>query len=268
MPIGVFDSGLGGLTVMRALARRLPGQGFVYLGDNANAPYGTRAPGEVFDLTVAGCGALMARGCDLVILACNTASAVALRMMQETWVPADARVLGVFVPVIEALLGRPWALHGPLVASPVRDIVLFATPATVASGAFTRELSLRASGARVTEVACPGLVEALEQGADPAPLVRAAAARARARCPAPQAVVLGCTHYPLVEAQFAAALPPGTRILSQPVIAAAALADYLARHPRFAGAGPVGYLTSGPPEAVRDAAARLMRWDVPFRALD
>jgi glutamate racemase len=106
MAVGVFDSGLGGLTVHQALTRRLPDVPFVYYGDNAHAPYGTRTPDDIFALTCAGVERLWAEGCDLVILACNTASAAALKRMQETWVPADKRVLGVFVPLIEALTER------------------------------------------------------------------------------------------------------------------------------------------------------------------
>lgn len=259
MPIGVFDSGLGGLTVLAALRAALPGQDFVYLGDNANAPYGTRGAEDIRALTQAGVAALFARGCGLVILACNTAAAVALRAMQEEWLPRvapDARVLGVLVPMIEALSGRPWGASTPPTPAPVARVALFATPATVASGAFPRELAQRATGVTLHAQACPGLVEAIEAGD------RAAAARAVAAAVAalglarPQVAVLGCTHYPIVADLFAAALPPGTRILSQPDLVAASLADYLTRHPRFAGGtGRVVHLTSGDPERVSARAA-------------
>ena len=106
MAVGVFDSGLGGLTVLDALQRRLPDVPFVYFGDNANAPYGTRTADDIYALTTAGVSRLFDEGCDLVILACNTASAAALRRMQEGWIPKDKRVLGVFVPLIEALTER------------------------------------------------------------------------------------------------------------------------------------------------------------------
>ncbi len=267
MPIGVFDSGLGGLTILGRLQAALPGQDFVYLGDNANAPYGVRGSREIFDLTARGCDALFAQGCKLVILACNTASAVALRQMQEFWVPADRRVLGVFVPMIESILARPWALRGPAVPSPVRDIALFATPATVDSGAFTRELVLRAHGARVLEVPCPGLVDALEAGdAESADAVVARAVGwALQGMPAPQVVALGCTHYPMARDAFVRALPKGTRILSQGDVVAASLGDYLGRHPQFASAGTSRYLTSGDPAAVAAAAKRLLGRALPFQ---
>ncbi|NNU80561.1 glutamate racemase [Halovulum dunhuangense] len=264
--IGVFDSGLGGLTVLERLQAALPGQGFVYLGDNANAPYGTRSAGEILDLTMAGTQALFDRGCGLVILACNTASAVALRQMQEFWVPADRRVLGVFVPMIEAIVGRPFAQRGAPTQSAVSDVLLFATQATVASGAFSRELFLRASGVRVVEQACPGLVDALEAG-DRAAADAIAAAHVRAaldRMPAPRVAALGCTHYPLAAGAFAAALPEGCRVLSQGDLVAAALCDYLRRHPRLAGGGGNAYLTSGDPQAVRRAAQVMTGRDLPF----
>ena len=270
MPIGVFDSGLGGLTVLGALTARLPEQDFVYLGDNANAPYGLRAEPEIHALTRAGVARLFAAGCDLVILACNTASAVALRALQEDWLPrqpGERRVLGVFVPVIEALTGRPWAYRGPATPGAVSRVALFATPATVACHAFPRELALRASGVDVFEQACPGLVEALEEGdrARAATVVAGHCAALRARCPDPEAAVLGCTHYPLAEAAFRACLPPETAICSQPAIVAESLDAYLARHPRFRSAGGgVRYLTTGDPAAVADNARLLTGRDTPF----
>jgi glutamate racemase len=258
MPIGVFDSGLGGLTVLGALRAALPAQDFIYFGDNANAPFGTRGADEIYDLTCTGVARLFAEGCDLVILACNTASAVALRRLQEQWLPVTAperRVLGVFVPVIETLTGRPWAYAGPPTPAAVSRVVLFATPATVASDAFPRELRLRASGLTVTQQACPGLVDALEAGdaAGASALVRGFCQAARARCGGaePEAAVLGCTHYPLVESAFRAALAPATRLISQPRIVAESLGDYLRRHPRFAGeSGGLRLLTSGDPALV------------------
>lgn len=263
MAIGVFDSGLGGLTVLAALTARLPEQDFLYLGDNANAPYGPRPEAEIHALTRAGVARLFAEGCELVILACNTASAVALRALQEDWLPrqpGNRRVLGVFVPVIEALTGRPWAYRGPATPGAVSRVALFATPATVASHAFPRELALRATGVEVAEQSCPGLVEALESGA-PSEAEQVVADHARAllaRLPAPEAAVLGCTHYPLAEAAFRAALPTRTRIYSQPAIVAESLEAYLARHPRFRSpGGGRGYLTTGDAETV-SANARLL----------
>ncbi|MDT8344338.1 MAG: glutamate racemase, partial [Thermohalobaculum sp.] len=167
MAIGVFDSGLGGLSVLGTLRRRLPGEHFVYFGDNAHAPYGVRPDAEILELTRAGIERLFAAGCELVVLACNTASAVALRPLQEHWLPGAApgrRVLGVFVPMIEAVTGRPWGYRGAPLPARLASVGFFGTPATVRSGAFTRELGLRATGLDVTEIGCPGLVEAIEDG--------------------------------------------------------------------------------------------------------
>ncbi|HMR37786.1 MAG TPA: glutamate racemase, partial [Paracoccus sp. (in: a-proteobacteria)] len=108
MAVGVFDSGLGGLTVYKAIRNRLPDLPLVYFGDNAHAPYGVRTADDIYELTCAATERLWAEGCDLVILACNTASAAALRRMQEKFVPPNKRVLGVFVPLIEALTERQW----------------------------------------------------------------------------------------------------------------------------------------------------------------
>ena len=259
MPIGVFDSGLGGLTVLDAATRALPEQDFVYLGDSAHAPYGLKTPAEIYNLTVAGVSRLFAAGCRLVIVACNTASAVALHDLQVNWLnPATHRVLGVFVPIIEHLTRRDWGDNTPPTHTGLRDVALFATPATVMSGAFPRELRFRARDVAVVPQACTGLVEAIEAGdLDRAAAVAAGhAAALLARLPAPQSAVLGCTHYPLVHAAFRAALPPTTTLVSQPDLVAASLADYLARHPRFRdGNGRVTWLTTGDPRAVGARAA-------------
>lgn len=259
MPIGVFDSGLGGLTVLSALQAALPQQAFVYLADHANAPYGTRPASEILDLTLAACQRLFDLDCRLIVLACNTASSVALRPMQEYFVPADRRVLGVLVPMIEVLAGRAWALRSAPTPAPVARAMLFATPATVASGAFSREVGLRATGIEVTEVACPGLVDALEAGdsATAAAIVAERVSYGLAKMPAPQVAVLGCTHYPLVQPAFAAHLPAETQILSQGAAVAEALCDYLRRAPRFAGSGRQTYLTTGAPDQVAAAARAL-----------
>jgi glutamate racemase len=259
MAIGVFDSGLGGLTILDAFRRRLPARDFLYFGDNANAPYGSRPPAEVYDLTIAGVTRLFDAGCRLVILACNTASAVALHDLQVDWLdPTAHRVLGVFVPVIEHLTRRDWGDNSPPTHTGLRDVALFATPATVASGAFPRELRFRARDVKVVPQACPGLVEAIEAGdlARAADVARDHVAALLTRLPRPQSAVLGCTHYPLVEAAFREALPPETALVSQPTLVADSLADYLERHPEFnGGSGAVAYLTSGDPMLVGRRAA-------------
>ena len=262
MAVGVFDSGLGGLTVLDAVARRLPDVPFVYLGDNAHAPYGVRTHEDIFNLTCAAVERLWLEGCDLVILACNTASAAALKRMQETWVPRDKRVLGVFVPLIEALTERQWGDNSPPREVAVKHVALFATPATVASRAFQRELAFRAIGVDVEAQPCGGVVDAIEQGDEilAEALVRSHVEALKRRMPHPQAAVLGCTHYPLMEGAFKAALGPDVKVFSQANLVAESLADYLARRPEFLGSGTESkFLTTGDPGSVSAKATQFLR---------
>lgn len=269
MAVGVFDSGLGGLTVLDALQRRLPDIPFVYFGDNANTPYGTREADDIYGLACRGVERLWDEGCHLVILACNTASAAALRRMQENWLPEGKRVLGVFVPLIEALTERQWGDNSPPREVAVKHVALFATPATVQSRAFQRELAFRAIGVDVEAQPCGGLVDAIEQGdmilAEA--LVHSHVEALHRRMPRPQAAVLGCTHYPLLEAHFRAALGPDVAVYSQPELVADSLADYLNRHPSMIGPGSeTGYLTTGDAIAVGQKATLFLRRKLPFRA--
>ena len=164
MAIGIFDSGMGGLTVLDRVVAKMPDTPFVYYADSAHAPYGVRDADEIFDLTTSAVSRLWEEGCDLVILACNTASAAALRRIQESWLPRDKRVLGVFVPLIEALTERNWGDNSPPREVAVKNVALFATPATVASRAFQRELAFRAIGVDVEAQSCGGVVDAIEEG--------------------------------------------------------------------------------------------------------
>jgi glutamate racemase len=269
MAVGIFDSGLGGLTVFDAVSKRLPEQRFIYFGDNANAPYGVRDAEDVYLLTKANVAKLWDRGCDLVILACNTASAAALRRIQEEGVPKGKRVLGVFVPLIEALTERQWGDNSPPREVAVKHVALFATPATVASRAFQRELAFRAIGVDVEAQSCGGVVDAIEEGdmilAEA--LVRSHVDALQRKMPDPEAAVLGCTHYPLMEDVFRDALGPDVAVYSQPSIVAASLADYLERHPGMLGAGDETlFLTTGNPRKVSDQATRFLRRKIEFQA--
>ncbi len=266
MAVGIFDSGLGGLTVLQAAQARLPEVDFLYFADSAHAPYGVRDTDDVFGLTQAAVTHLWDAGCDLVILACNTASAAALRRMQEGGLPAGKRVLGVFVPLIEALTERQWGDNSPPREVAVQHVALFATPATVASRAFQRELAFRAIGVDVEAQACGGVVDAIEDGdmilAEA--LVRSHVDALRRKMPDPQAAILGCTHYPLMEATFQAALGAGVKVYSQADLVAEALADYLTRHPGMMGAGAGGYLTTGDARRVSDRATQFLRRQITF----
>ncbi|MEP2769742.1 MAG: aspartate/glutamate racemase family protein [Paracoccaceae bacterium] len=268
MAVGIFDSGLGGLTVLDAAQKRLPEVDFTYLADSAHAPYGVRTADDIFDLTTDAVSRLFDAGCDLVILACNTASAAALRRMQESWVPDDKRVLGVFVPMIEALTERQWGDNSPPREVEVQHVALFATPATVSSRAFQRELAFRAIGVDVEAQACAGVVDAIEDGdmilAEA--LVRSHVDALKRKMPQPGAAILGCTHYPLMEDIFQKALGPDVKVFSQGTLVADSLADYLERHPGKLGQGESAFLTTGKPDQVSDRATQFLRRRIEFQA--
>ena len=269
MAVGIFDSGLGGLTVLDAVQKRLPDVPFVYLGDSAHAPYGVRTPDDIYNLTTAATQRLFDAGCDLVILACNTASAAALRQMQESWVPTDKRVLGVFVPLIEALTEREWGDNSPPREVAVKHVALFATPATVSSRAFQRELACRAIGVDVEAQACGGVVDAIEDGdlilAEA--LVRSHVDALKRKMPQPDAALLGCTHYPLMEGIFQDALGTDVKVYSQADLVAESLADYLGRRPEMVGPGQASaFLTTGDPKQVSSRATQFLRRQITFES--
>jgi glutamate racemase len=264
--IGVFDSGFGGLTVHRALIEALPERDFIYLGDNRNAPYGTRSPIEVLNLTCAGLERLFAEGCTLAIVACNTASVVALRWIQQQWLPARRRedgiarnVIGIVVPTIEAATGIGWDEDGAAERETMQSstIAVFATRRTVETGCYPIEIRKRRPDIAVVQQACPELAGSIERGAarrDLRALVERYAGELAAQSgTAPECVILGCTHYPLVADLFAAALPRGVRIIDQPEATARALKLYLERHPEYdtPHAGRHKFLSTGySPEAL------------------
>lgn len=268
--IGVFDSGHGGLTVLSALRQRFPRHSFAYLGDHAHAPYGDRTSAEIVALTKAGVEQLFNHDCRLVLLACNTATCVAARALQRDWLPASGwsgrNVLGIVAPTVEAATQTPWAVTTPQYPQKANtDIVaVFGTTRTVESRAYEEEIAKRCPRVTVVSEACPGLAGAIEAGRDEAALdeiVAAGVARALARLDGrpPHRVILGCTHYPLVEHLFRRHLPAFTRFLSQPEIVADSLEDYLSRHPHYATASAapsIDLATSGDPSAVAAIARR------------
>ncbi|SDW45456.1 glutamate racemase [Ruegeria halocynthiae] len=268
MAVGIFDSGLGGLTVLNAAQKRLPDVGFLYYADSLHAPYGVRDADDIYNLTRTAVQNLWDRGCNLVILACNTASAAALRRMQEAGVPEGKRVLGVFVPLIEALTERQWGDNSPPREVEVQHVALFATPATVSSRAFQRELAFRAIGVDVEAQACGGVVDAIEEGdmilAEA--LVRSHVDALKRKMPEPQAAILGCTHYPLMAEAFQQALGPDVKVYSQGDLVAESLTDYLQRHPNMLGDSAGGFLTTGKPGVVTDRATQFLRRQITFEA--
>lgn len=244
-PIGVFDSGFGGLTIFRRILALLPQYDFVYLGDNARTPYGNRSFETVCKFTTEAVSYLIERGCPLVIVACNTASAKALRVIQQQVLPArwpDRRVLGVIRPTVEAIGEHDAA----------RTVALWATEGTVTSGSFEIEIGKYAPRVRLVQQACPLLVPLVEAGELEGPglehFIRKYWGLTVAQDAAVDTLLLGCTHYPLIQPRIRALLPPGVRILSQDELVAPSLASYLVRHPemevRLSRGGGRRYLTT------------------------
>lgn len=226
-PIGVFDSGYGGLTILRSIIAHLPQYDYVYLGDNARAPYGTRSFDVVYDFTRQAVEYLFSLGCRLVILACNTASAKALRTLQEKLIPEkypDRRVLGVILPTVENLPSISKTGH----------IGLLATPGTVRSHSYKLEVAKVDPNMTITEVACPMWVPLVESGEFDTPgadyFVKKRLDYILETDPLIDTLILGCTHYPVLLPTIIRHTPKNVQILSQGDFVANSLADYLSRH--------------------------------------
>lgn len=249
-PIGVFDSGYGGLTILSSLRRQLPQYDYLYLGDNARAPYGSRSFDSVYRFTLQAVKALFDFGCPLIILACNTASAKALRTIQQHDLPRIAparRVLGVIRPTAEAI--------GSITHTGV--IGLFGTEGTVASGSFDMELAKLYPDFTLHSLACPMWVHLIENGEADSPgckyyIKKYVDALLSSAPDNLDTIILGCTHYPLIYDQINDAVPSGITLLRQGPIVAESLANYLERHPEMecelTQGGTVRYLTTESPE--------------------
>ena len=243
-PIGIFDSGFGGLTIFKGIRRLLPAHDYVYLGDNARTPYGNRSFETVLRFTLEGVAHLFGLGCPLVIIACNTASAKALRSIQQHYLPAlhpDRRVLGVIRPTVEAVDAH----------SATGAVALWATQGTVQSESFAIELRKHAPRVSLMQQACLLLVLLIEAGELEGPGLDYFIAKyweQTLRRGDVDTLLLGCTHYPLIRRRIEALVPPGVRVLSQDDLVASRLADYLQRHPemadRLARSGSTRYLTT------------------------
>jgi glutamate racemase len=233
-PVGVFDSGVGGLTVLRALRAALPGESFVYLGDTARLPYGTKSAQTVTRYALQAAEELVARDIKCLVVACNTASAAALPAMRQRF--GDLPVIGVVEPGAEAAVR----------ASASGRIAVLATDGTIRGGAYTRAIAALRPDAAVTGVACGLFVALAEEGWVEGAVADAAAerylARLRAGPDAPDAVVLGCTHFPVLEPVIARALGPGVRIVDSAATTAAAVAQALSARQLRAPAGAVATL--------------------------
>jgi len=268
MSIGVFDSGVGGLTVHRHLVNRFPKADFIYLADQAHAPYGVRGGEEIVELTKAGCIRLFEEGANLVVLACNTASAIALRRLQQTWLPGYRRelgrpvnVLGIIVPTIEAATGQPWEHEAERRGDKIEkvDVIgVFCTAATAASRVYEIEIDKRRQDLAAFSEACTGLAGLIEDGAPREQLAEVVAAHCQVLKTRigrwPDRVVLGCTHYEIVSDLFVKALPEGTPLIHQPSAVADALERYFERHPDYdmGSSGKRRFLPTGKPGAQSD----------------
>lgn len=229
-PIGVFDSGYGGLTVLRSLVDKLPEYDYLYLGDNARAPYGTRSFDTVYRYTLQCVKWLLGQQCPLVILACNTASAKALRTIQQKdlqHLNPRARVLGVIRPTTETIGNY----------SSSNNIAILATTGTVLSGSYLLEIEKFFPQLKVIQEACPMWVPLVEnnehQSAGADYFVKKHVDHVLSQNPDVDTLLLACTHYPLLKEKIIKFLPPNVQLISQGDIVADSLKDYLQRHPEI-----------------------------------
>jgi glutamate racemase len=230
-PVGIFDSGYGGLTIFRSIEAMLPQYQYVYLGDNARAPYGARSFEAVLRFTTEAVRHLLgAEGCRLVIIACNTASARALRNIQQLMLPEefpDRRVLGIIRPSVEVLGNY----------THTKTVALWATNGTVRSESFLIEMAHHFPEVKVVQQACPLLVPLIEAGELEGPgvdhFIRKYWELTVAQSPDIDTLLLACTHYPLLHDRIRAIVPSHVRIVTQGGIVAHSLQDYLQRHPEI-----------------------------------
>ncbi len=262
-PIGVFDSGYGGLTIYSEIQRMMPEYDFIYLGDNARAPYGTRSFDVVYEFTRQAVHHLFNSGCQLVILACNTASAKALRNIQQIDLPGidpRRRVLGIIRPTVESI--------GEITKS--RHVGVLATEGTIKSMSYPLEIRKLFPDITVVSGACPmwaSLVEAnehLNPGADY--FIKRDIEQLLSRDPDIDTIILGCTHYPLLLDKIKQYVPNGITVLTQGHAVATALQDYLKRHPEMdklcTKGGNTIFRTTESDERFREQASKFLNHDL------
>jgi glutamate racemase len=254
-PIGIFDSGYGGLTILHGIRQLLPEYDYLYLGDNARTPYGTRSFEVVYEFTRQAVMKLFEMGCHLVILGCNTASAKALRTIQQNDLPkldATRRVLGVIRPTAEVI--------GSLTHN--RHVGIFATEGTIKSESYKLEIHKLYPDIQVTGVACPFWVPLVEYNEADSPgadyFVKKRIDQLLRQDPQIDTIILGCTHYPLLLPKIHKYIPRGIRIIAQGEYVASSLQQYFVRHPemeqRCTKNGQTRYLTTENPERFKEQA--------------
>lgn len=261
--IGVFDSGYGGLTILSEFQELMPDYDYIYLGDNSRAPYGSRSFDVVYEFTKQAVVALFDMGCNLVILACNTASAKALRTIQQKDLPnidPSKRVLGIIRPTAEVVGTMTTSGHVGIVG----------TIGSIQSGSYPLEINKIYPDLIVAGEACPMWVPLVEnnehqnEGADY--FVKKDLDRLFARDPQIDALILGCTHYPLLQEKVRKFIPDGVNVILQGRIVASSLRDYLARHEDMDASltknGKTSYYTTESPEKFSDAASLFLKKSV------
>lgn len=262
-PIGIFDSGYGGLTILRQIRRLMPQYDYVYLGDNARTPYGTRSFEVVYEFTLQAVEKLFSMGCQLVVLACNTASAKALRSVQQNDLPRldpSRRVLGIIRPTVERI--------GDITRS--RHVGVLATEGTINSGSYPIEINKLFPDITVSGQACPLWVPLVENGEASSPgadyFVEKYIHLLLERDPQIDTIILGCTHYPLLLEKIKAFTPAGISVVCQGDYVADSLSDYLFRHPemeqRCSRGGNCLFLTTESEEKFTGSASLFLRHPV------
>lgn len=244
-PIGVFDSGYGGLTILSEIQQKLPAYDFLYLGDNARAPYGSRSFDVVYEFTLEAVEYFFEQGCELVVLACNTASAKALRTIQQKILPVkypNKRVLGVIRPSTESIGSYSQTHH----------IGILATEGTVKSESYVIEIAKFSPETKVIQLACPIWVPLIENNKHETPggklLIQSDIEALLAKDPTIDVILLACTHYPILKAYIETLVPDSIQVVSQGSLIAEKLIDYLKRHPaideKCSKHGETRYLTT------------------------
>lgn len=268
-PIGIFNSGYGGLTILHGIRQRLPEYDYMYLGDNARAPYGSRSFEVVYQFTRQAVLKLFDMGCQLVILGCNTASAKALRSIQQRDLPEwdpDRRVLGIIRPTAEVI--------GNLTTT--RHVGLLATPGTILSGSYELEIAKLFPDIRLSGVGCPLWASIVEAGEADSPgadyFVKKRIDMLLRKDPDIDAIILGCTHYPLLMNSIVTHVPPGVRIIPQGEYVANSLRSYLDRHKSLESmltrGGGCQYLTTESEEKFSETARIFLHEQVNVKHVD
>jgi glutamate racemase len=263
VPIGVFDSGYGGLTVLSEIIKRLPQYDYIYLGDNARAPYGTRSFDVVYEYTLEAVKELFSQGCELVILACNTASAKALRTIQQNDLPGidhSKRVLGVIRPSTEVIGDLTKTGH----------VGILATEGTVKSNSYVLELAKYSPQTKVVQHACPMWVPLIENHRHDSEagrmFIEEDVRELLNKDDQIDVIVLACTHYPIIKDYIQSIIPEDIKVISQGAIVAEKLAVYLENHPNLESlctkGGQVTFLTSENAEVFDEKAEKFLGYPI------